>query len=125
MKMKLAMLFILSCGAFAQTQLPTRIRVSDRVMNKLADNKVLPEVADLKGKDLDSLVVIQIVINTEGAVKFAKVQEGEPALAERSLAAAQKWHYKPYILNGEPISVDTWIRFKYTKDSVEIVVPER
>ena len=94
-------------------------------MNKLADNKVLPDISDLKGKDLDSLVIVQIVINTEGTVEFTKVQEGDPALAERSRAAAQKWHYKPYILNGEPISVDTWIRFKYAKDNVEVIVPER
>jgi len=129
MILRLIAVFALWGCALAQIQpsSPTNlhIRVSDRVTNKLADQKVLPDISDLKGTDLDSLVVLQIVVNPEGAVKFSKIQEGNAELAQRSLDAAQKWHYKPYIVNGQAVNVDTWIRFKYTKDNVEVFLVEK
>jgi TonB family protein len=128
MILRLIAVFLWGCAlAQIQPSSPTNlhIRVSDRVTNKLADQKVLPDISDLKGKDLDSLVVLQIVVNPEGAVKFSKIQEGNAELAQRSLDAAQKWHHKPYIVNGQAVNVDTWIRFKYTKDNVEAFLPEK
>ena len=98
-------------------------RVSDGVTNKMADKKALPDIADLKGKKADSIVVVEILAGTEGNVRCARIQQGDPDLAERSLEAAQKWHYKPYLLNGQKIIVDTWIRFNYTNDNVEIMLP--
>jgi bla regulator protein blaR1 len=101
------------------------IRVSDGVTNKLADTKVLPDVSDLKGKELDSVVVVQILVGTDGSVRCFRIQEGDGSLSQRSLDAARKWHYKPYILNGQPVNVETRIRFKYAGDKVEVVVPPR
>ncbi len=130
----------LLCGcALGQAQAPWRcqadihksdpkvlfVRVSDGVTNKIADTKVLPDISDLKGKDLDSLVVIQILVDTNGDVRCPRTQEGDPDLLQRSLDAAQKWHYRPYELNGETVIVETRIRFSYKKDNVEIIVPSR
>jgi hypothetical protein len=133
------MIFALSSYAMGQAQTPwpcqaeihkgdpnaTFIRVSDKVMDKMADTKVMPDIVDLKGKDLDSLVIVQILIRPDGAVRCFQVQEGDSNLAERSLDAAEKWHYRPYMLNGQAINVETWIRFKYKKDSVDVVLPDR
>ena len=101
------------------------IRVSDRVTNILADHKVLPDISDLKAKDLDSLVVVHILVGTDGDVRCFQLQQGDSDLAQRSLDAAQKWHYKPYLLNGKKVFVDTWIRFSYRKDNVEVVLQDR
>jgi hypothetical protein len=101
------------------------IRVSDRVTNQMADTKIMPDISDLKGKDLDSLVIVQILISPDGAVRCFQLQEGNSDLARRSLDAAQKWHYRPYMLNGQAINVETWIRFSYKKDSVDVVLPDR
>ena len=101
------------------------IRVSDGVTNKMADTKILPDISDLKGKELDSVVVVEILVNTDGDVRCTRVQQGDSDLAQRSLDAAQRWHYKPYFVNGEKPIVDTWIRFNYTKDHVEVLLPIR
>jgi outer membrane biosynthesis protein TonB len=93
----------------------------------MADHKVLPGIADLKGKESDSLVVVEVLVDTNGNVRCARLQQGKPDLAQRSVDVAQKWHYKPYVVNeqyGKAI-VDTWIRFNYTKDNVEVIVPVR
>jgi Gram-negative bacterial TonB protein C-terminal len=101
------------------------IRVSDRVTNQMADTKIMPDISDLKGKDTDSLVIVQILFGPDGGVRCSSLQEGNADLAQRSLDAAQKWHYKPYILNGQAINVETRIRFSYKKDSVDVVLPDR
>jgi hypothetical protein len=101
------------------------IRVSDGVTNKMADTKVLPEISDLKGKELNSVVVVEILAGIDGDVRCSRIQQGEPDIAQRSLDAAQKWHYKPYLVNGEKLIVDTWIRFSYTKDKVDVLLPIR
>jgi outer membrane biosynthesis protein TonB len=101
------------------------IRVSDAVTNKMATTKTLPEISDLKGKELSSVVVVEILVGTDGDVRCARLQQGNPDLTQRSLDAAQKWHYKPYWVNGEKVLVDTWIRFNYTKDNVEVILPVR
>jgi hypothetical protein len=101
------------------------IKVSDRVMSKMADTKVMPDISDLKGKDLHSLVIVQVLIGPDGAVRCFQLQEGDSNLAQRSLDAAQKWHYRPFMLNGQAINVETWVRFNYKKDSVDLVVPDR
>jgi hypothetical protein len=137
---KLALVFMTLCGCgIAQTQTtwpcqaelhksePTVhfIRVSDGVTNKMADRKVLPDISDLKGKELNSVVVVEILAGREGDVRCTRIQQGDPDLAQRSLDAAQKWHYKPYLVNDEKLIVDTWIRFNYTKDGVEVLLPIR
>jgi len=136
---RLATAFLLCSCALAQAQTPWAcqaelhksepkvifIRVSDAVTNKMADTKILPEISDLKGKELNSVVVVEILAGTEGDVRCTRIQQGDSDLVPRSLDAAQKWHYKSYLVNGEKLVVDTWIRFNYTKDNVEVLLPIR
>lgn len=126
------MVLSVSASAFAQTQPPWPcrdeirkadpdtlfIRVSDRVTNAMSDKKVLPDVSDIKGKGVDSLVVVHIIISPQGDVRCSQIQEGDANLQQRSLDAAQQWHCKP-------INVDTWIRLSYRNNDVEVVVPPR
>ena len=107
--------FVLCGCALAQTQAPWPcpdeirksdpnvffIRVSDRVTNKLADSKVLRDISDLRAKDSESLVGVQIIVGPVEAVRCFRLQ-GDADLAQPSLDAAQKWHHTPYILlNGQ------------------------
>ena len=134
---KLAIALVLCGCAYGQSQTPwpcqadihrsepnvSFARVSDNVMNRMAEAKVLPDVSDLKGKNVDSIVVVEVLVGREGNVRCARVRQGDSVLAQRSLDAAQKWHYKPFLLDGEKVIADTWIRFSYTKDNVEVVLP--
>jgi hypothetical protein len=139
MILRFLILLTLGASAFGQIQTPWPCqadihksepsvlfaRVSDNVMNKMADTKMLPHVSDLKGKKVDSIVVVEILVGIEGNIRCARLQQGDPDLAQRSLDAARKWHYKPYLLNGQKVIADTWIRFSYTNDNVEVILPVR
>ena len=91
----------------------------------MADSKLMPDISGVKSKDVNSVVVVQILVGTEGDVGCARIEQGDSDLAQRSIDAAQKWHYKPFLLNGEKINVETRIRFSYRKNNVKVILPDR
>ena len=92
-------------------------------MYNLAERKVLPEIADLKGRELNAEVAVNVIVSKTGTVTKARSFKGDSSLFKRSEQAALKWHYKPYLMAAEPVEVDTTLEFRFTKDKVEIVVP--
>jgi protein TonB len=119
-------LVALSATAVSQARVVVqRIRVSEGVSYRLSDQKVLPEISDLNGRNLNTEVVLQIVISKTGDVIHARAIKGNPALFNRSEEAALKWHYRPYIRNGVPIELDTRLSFRFEKNQAQVVVPPR
>jgi outer membrane biosynthesis protein TonB len=94
-------------------------------MYSLADRKVSPDIADLNGRKLNAEVAVEVIVSKTGSVTKARAFKGDSSLFRRSEQAALKWHYKPYLLNGEPVNVDTTLEFHFRKDKVEIVIPPR
>jgi protein TonB len=98
---------------------PTKaVRVSVGVAETLVQKKILPDVSDLKRTKTNSTVIIRILIGKDGAVRCADAMQGDADLFARSLEAAKQWRYKPYLLNGQPIIVDTRIEFVFKKGNV-------
>jgi hypothetical protein len=102
-----------------------RVRVSVGVMETLAQNKTLPDVADLKGKELSSTVILRIIIGKDGAVRCVDPVQGDSDLCPRSVEAARQWRFRPYLLNGQPIMVETRIEFVFKKGNVRDLQAER
>jgi hypothetical protein len=70
-----------------------------------------------KGATSVGTVVIRILIDTSGHVVEAKFLAGPLELRNTSLDCVRKWTYKPYLLNGEPIEVDTTVNLDFTNKS--------
>lgn len=67
-----------------------------------------PEVA--KHQHVSGKVLLRTLIGTDGHVENLSVLSSpDPSLALAAVAAVRKWRYSPYILNGEPVQVDTTI----------------
>jgi protein TonB len=49
------------------------------------------------------------VISKQGAIENLQVLRGNPMLIPAALNAVKQWRYRPYVLNGDPIEVDTRI----------------
>ena len=96
---------------------------NDRDMYELADRKVMPNVSDLKGRGISSVVVIKILVATDGSVRCARIQSADPQLAQRSLDAARKWHYRADLLKLNMVNVETTIVFDYDSDRVKSIPP--
>jgi hypothetical protein len=89
---------------------PGMIRVSEGVSEKMLSKRVPPaHPQDAHGKKALGSVVMVLHLNTVGHVRDLYVIEGDPILASAAVEAVSHWEYRPYKLNGEPISVETQV----------------
>ena len=58
-------------------------------------------------------VVLEIKIGHNGSVLHSKVVSGPAMLVPAALSAIRKYHYKPYLLNGKPVSVFTRVMLPF------------
>ena len=52
-------------------------------------------------------VVLQVLIGRDGSVEDAKFIQGSLAFARPAIDNVKLWHFKPYLMNGRPVSVQT------------------
>jgi len=58
-------------------------------------------------------VVLAALIGKEGTIENLRLVSGHPMLVPAAIAAVSQWRYKPYILNGEAIEVETQITVNF------------
>ena len=63
---------------------------------------------------------VWVLINTEGKVVCAVFKEGHPMLSAASLEAARRLRYRPYLLNRNPVAVETPVVFDYAEGKFEV-----
>jgi protein TonB len=59
-------------------------------------------------------VVLAATISKAGAIEDLHVLSGHPLLVGAAMEAVRQWRYCPYILNHEPIEVETQITVNFT-----------
>ena len=90
------------------------LRVSEMREGDLV-RKVQPIYPPLaRSARIQGTVVLVAVISKEGAVENLRVVEGHPMLVAAAIDAVRQWRYRPYILNREPIEVETQITVKFS-----------
>ena len=62
---------------------------------------------------VQGVVVLEAVIDREGAITNLKVITGHPLLVQAAVDAVRQWRYKPTLLNGEPVEVVTTITVNF------------
>jgi len=58
-------------------------------------------------------VVLTALISKEGTMENLRVLAGHPMLVPAAIEAVRQWRYRPYLLNREPIEVETQITVKF------------
>jgi protein TonB len=58
---------------------------------------------------ISGTVRLHAIIGKNGAVQQLEVISGHPLLVQAALDAVRQWRYRPTLLNGEPVEVDTTI----------------
>ena len=94
---------------------PQRVRVSQGVVSglKVRDFKpVYPPLA--RQARIQGTVVLHAVIGKDGSIENLTLVSGHPMLAPAAIDAVRQWKYKPYLLNGEPVEVDTEVLVNFT-----------
>jgi protein TonB len=89
---------------------PKKIAISSGVAQGNLIQKVTPQYpAIAKAAHQSGTVVLQATISKEGTITNLRVVSGNAMLQSAALDAVKQWRYRPYMLNGEPVEVDTTI----------------
>ena len=93
---------------------PQRVRVSQGVTSGLLINKVTPVYPPIaRQAHISGSVILQAIISKQGTIEGLKVVSGHPMLVNNAVEAVKQWRYKPYILNGEPVEVETTVTVNF------------
>ena len=93
-----------------------RVRVSQGVTQGMKVHDVTPQYPQMaKIARVQGPVVLAAVIGKDGTIQNLRVvSTASPLLNQAALDAVKQWKYRPYILNGEPVEVDTTITVNFT-----------
>jgi protein TonB len=58
---------------------------------------------------ISGVVHLHAIIGKDGSVRDLEAVDGNILLAQAAKTAVQRWRYRPTLLNGEPVEVDTYI----------------
>jgi len=73
---------------------------------------VYPPLA--KAARVQGPVLLAAIISKAGTIEDLHVISGHPMLVAAAIEAVRQWRYRPYILNGEPVEVETQITVNFT-----------
>lgn len=89
---------------------PSKVAISSGVM---AGNKISGEMpvysAIAKAARIQGTVTLQATISKSGAIENLRVISGPPMLIASAIQAVSTWRYRPYLLNSQPVEVETTI----------------
>jgi periplasmic protein TonB len=90
------------------------IRTSSMLQGSLI-RRVDPAYPQLaKSARVQGPVVLAALISKAGTIEDLRVVSGHPMLVKAAIDAVSQWHYRPYILNGDAVEVDTQITVNFT-----------
>jgi TonB family protein len=94
---------------------PKSIRVGGTVASANLIHQVTPTYPkDAKKKHITGTVLLHAIIGHDGVIEKLEYLSGPPELTPSAMEAVKQWRYKPTLLNGEPVEVDTTISVVYT-----------
>jgi periplasmic protein TonB len=58
-------------------------------------------------------VLLHAIIGRDGTIQQLQAVSGPPLLIKAAMDAVAQWRYRPYVLNGQPVEVDTQITVNF------------
>lgn len=108
---------VLPAASPAAPNLPLRL---SRMKEGDLIRKTLPVYPALaRGARIQGIVILQAIISKQGTIENLKVLAGHPLLAPAAIDAVRQWRYRPYVLNNEPVEVETQITVNFSLGATE------
>ncbi|HEV3512122.1 MAG TPA: energy transducer TonB [Candidatus Sulfotelmatobacter sp.] len=97
---------------------PQRVRISQGVTKGLLIHRAEPMYPPLaRAARVQGEVILTAIISTTGQIENLQLVSGHPMLVPAALEAVKQWRYKPYLLNGTPVEVETTITVIFSLSS--------
>jgi protein TonB len=97
------------------TQNPPPARVHVKSDSLTSISKVPPVYPpDAKKARITGKVVLSTIIGKDGTVEHLSVNSGPAQLQQAAVDAVRQWTFQPYLLNGDPVEVETTINITFS-----------
>lgn len=70
-----------------------------------------PEAA--RRQNIQGSVVLEVRIGADGSVQDVRVASGPPLLAQAASDAVKQWKFKPHLVNGSPVEMQTMVTLNF------------
>ena len=96
-------------------QAPRKVSITSGVAVGMLLEKTVPVYPPIaKAARVSGTVVLQATISKTGTIEDLHVVSGTPLLQQAAMDAVKTWRYKPYLLEGHPVTVETTINVVFT-----------
>jgi TonB family protein len=109
---------MVSLSAFGQNT-KSNVRISCPLLQSHPLKIVRPIYPDLaKQAPIEGRVSLNCLVGTDGTAYRIEVKAGHPLLIQAATAAVSKWRFKPTVLNGKAVEMETVVNidFQLPKD---------
>jgi TonB family protein len=95
-----------------------RVSLPAEIAQSLLVTKIVPTYPPLaREARVHGEVVLDVDISKDGTIEDLRTLTGHPMLIPAAIEAVKQWRYKPYILNGEPVRVQTQVTVNFSLTS--------
>jgi protein TonB len=96
-----------------------RVRVSQGVTKGMIVHRIEPTYPRLAQQArIQGVVVLTAIIDKDGNIQNLRLVSGHPMLASAAIDAVKQWRYKPFLLGGQPVEVETTVTVNFRLDAV-------
>jgi periplasmic protein TonB len=93
---------------------PNRLPRPSSMMQGYLVHRVEPIYPPLaRAARIQGQVRLQAIISRAGRIENLQVLSGHPMLVQAAIDAVRQWRYRPYILNGDPVEVETQVTVNF------------
>jgi len=94
---------------------PNRIKVGGAVQSAALVKQVTPEYPVIaKSAHVSGTVTLHAIISKDGSIEKLEYVSGPPLLMTSAMSAVKEWRYRPTMLNGQPVEVDTTVQVVFS-----------
>lgn len=94
---------------------PTTMKVPSSMLEGMLISKTIPVYPTIaRTVGVSGTVVLAATISKEGTIENLHVLSGHPLLTQSAMDAVKTWRYRPYLLNGQPVEVETTINVVFS-----------
>jgi outer membrane biosynthesis protein TonB len=94
-----------------------KARVSTGIMLGLVEHKTMPIYPeDAMKRGIQGDTVFKIAVDETGKITDIVPLEGDPLLLDASKDALQTFRFRPYLLNGTPVVMESQLGFHFSVD---------
>jgi protein TonB len=100
-----------------QPPVPSSIHLSSKLVEGMLIYKSIPQYPSIaKAARVEGTVILQATIARTGTIENLRVISGPAMLQQAAIDAVRSWRYRPYLLNQQPVEVETTVNVIFKLD---------